>query len=226
MKCRFAPSPTGLLHVGNARSAVLNWAYAKKNNGIFILRIDDTDQTRSSKEFENKIKENLSWLGLDWNKTFNQSERSNLYNSNIEKLKIDGRLYPCFETAEELSLKKKSLLSSGKPPIYDRSALSISEDEINEKINSGFKPHWRFKLEDGIINWNDLIKDEVKFDSKYLSDPILIREDGSLLYHLPSVIDDIDEGITHIIRGEDHISNTAFHIQIFRALDALSLIHI
>ena len=112
MKCRFAPSPTGLLHVGNARSAVLNWAYAKKNNGIFILRIDDTDQTRSSKEFENKIKENLSWLGLDWNKTFNQSERSNLYNSNIEKLKIDGRLYPCFETAEELSLKKKSLLSS------------------------------------------------------------------------------------------------------------------
>ena len=220
MKCRFAPSPTGLLHVGNARSAVLNWAYAKKNNGNFILRIDDTDQTRSSKEFENKIKENLSWLGLDWNKTFNQSERSNLYNLNIEKLKIDGRLYPCFETAEELSLKKKSLLSSGKPPIYDRSALSLSKDEINEKINSGLKPHWRFKLEDGIINWNDLIKDHVKFDSKYLSDPILIREDGSLLYHLPSVIDDIDEGITHIIRGEDHISNTAFHIQIFRALDA------
>ena len=220
MKCRFAPSPTGLLHVGNARSAVLNWAYAKKNNGSFILRIDDTDQTRSSKEFENKIKENLSWLGLDWNKTFNQSERSNLYNSNIEKLKIDGRLYPCFETAEELSLKKKSLLSSGKPPIYDRSALSLSKDEINEKINSGLKPHWRFKLEDGIINWNDLIKDEVKFDSKYLSDPILIREDGSLLYHLPSVIDDIDEGITHIIRGEDHISNTAFHIQIFNALDS------
>ena len=220
MKCRFAPSPTGLLHVGNARSAVLNWAYAKKNNGIFILRIDDTDQTRSSKEFENKIKENLSWLGLDWNKTFNQSERSNLYNSNIEKLKIDGRLYPCFETAEELSLKKKSLLSSGKPPIYDRSALSLSKDEIKEKINSGLKPHWRFKLEDGIINWNDLIKDEVKFDSKYLSDPILIREDGSLLYHLPSVIDDIDEGITHIIRGEDHISNTAFHIQIFNALDS------
>ena len=139
MKCRFAPSPTGLLHVGNARSAVLNWAYAKKNNGSFILRIDDTDQTRSSKEFENKIKENLSWLGLDWNKTFNQSERTNLYNSNIEKLKNDGRLYPCFETAEELSLKKKSLLSSGKPPIYDRSSLSLSKDEINEKINSGLK---------------------------------------------------------------------------------------
>ena len=220
MKCRFAPSPTGLLHVGNARSAVLNWAFAKKNSGSFILRIDDTDQTRSSKEFENKIKENLSWLGLDWNKTFNQSERTNLYNSNIEKLKNDGRLYPCFETAEELSLKKKSLLSSGKPPIYDRSSLSLSKEEINEKINSGLKPHWRFRLEDGIIHWNDLIKDQVKFDSKYLSDPILIREDGSLLYHLPSVIDDIDEGITHIIRGEDHITNTAFHIQIFNALDA------
>ena len=220
MKCRFAPSPTGLLHVGNARSAVLNWAFAKKNNGSFILRIDDTDQTRSSKEFENKIKENLSWLGLDWNKTFNQSERTNLYNSNIEKLKNDGRLYPCFETAEELSLKKKSLLSSGKPPIYDRSSLSLSKEEINEKINSGLKPHWRFRLEDGIMHWNDLIKDQVKFDSKYLSDPILIREDGSLLYHLPSVIDDIDEGITHIIRGEDHITNTAFHIQIFNALDA------
>ena len=220
MKCRFAPSPTGLLHVGNARSAVLNWAFAKKNNGSFILRIDDTDQTRSSKEFENKIKENLSWLGLDWNKTFNQSERTNLYNSNIEKLKNDGRLYPCFETAEELSLKKKSLLSSGKPPIYDRSSLSLSKEEINKKINSGLKPHWRFRLEDGIIHWNDLIKDQVKFDSKYLSDPILIREDGSLLYHLPSVIDDIDEGITHIIRGEDHITNTAFHIQIFNALDA------
>ena len=220
MKCRFAPSPTGLLHVGNARSAVLNWAFAKKNNGSFILRIDDTDQTRSSKVFENKIKENLSWLGLDWNKTFNQSERTNLYNSNIEKLKNDGRLYPCFETAEELSLKKKSLLSSGKPPIYDRSSLSLSKEEINEKINSGLKPHWRFRLEDGIIHWNDLIKDQVKFDSKYLSDPILIREDGSLLYHLPSVIDDIDEGITHIIRGEDHITNTAFHIQIFNALDA------
>ena len=220
MKCRFAPSPTGLLHVGNARSAVLNWAFAKKNNGSFILRIDDTDQTRSSKEFENKIKENLSWLGLDWNKTFNQSERTNLYNSNIVRLKNDGRLYPCFETAEELSLKKKSLLSSGKPPIYDRSSLSLSKEEINEKINSGLKPHWRFRLEDGIIHWNDLIKDQVKFDSKYLSDPILIREDGSLLYHLPSVIDDIDEGITHIIRGEDHITNTAFHIQIFNALDA------
>ncbi len=220
MKCRFAPSPTGLLHVGNARSAVLNWAYCKKNNGDFVLRIDDTDQARSTKEFENKIKENLTWLGLNWDKTFNQSDRIDNYALNIEKLKKDRHLYPCFETPEELSLKKKSLLSAGKPPIYDRSSLLLSEQEIDKKLKSGQKPHWRFKLDKKIIEWNDLIRGVVKFDSKNLSDPILIREDGSLLYHLPSVIDDIEEEITHIIRGEDHISNTAFHIQIFQALKA------
>ena len=155
MKCRFAPSPTGLIHIGNARSAVLNWAYAKKNNGNFILRIDDTDQTRSTKEFENKIKENLSWLGIEWNNTFNQSERINLYKSKIDKLKNEGRLYPCFESAEELSLKKKSLLSSGKPPIYDRYALSLSKDDINKKIDLGLKPLWRFKLDENIIHSED-----------------------------------------------------------------------
>ena len=218
MKCRFAPSPTGLLHVGNVRSALLNWAYAKKNNGKFILRIDDTDQSRSTKEFENKIKENLTWLGVRWDNTFNQSDRIDNYKLKIEKLKNDGRLYPCFETSEELSLKKKSLLSSGKPPIYDRSSLLLKDEVIDQKIKSGQKPHWRFKLNDSIIEWHDLIKGKVKFDPKNLSDPILIREDGSLLYHLPSVIDDIEEGISHIIRGEDHISNTAFHIQIFQAL--------
>ena len=159
-------------------------------------------------------------MGLNWDKTFNQSDRLDNYNLKIEKLKKDGILYPCFETAEELSLKKKSLLSSGKPPLYDRSSLSLSENDINEKISSGLKPHWRFKLDDKLIKWNDLIKGEVIFDPKYLSDPILIREDGSLLYHLPSVIDDIEENISHIIRGEDHISNTAMHIQIFRALDS------
>ena len=222
MKCRFAPSPTGLLHVGNARSAVLNWAYCKKNNGSFILRIDDTDQSRSTKEFEKKIKENLTSLGLNWDKTFNQSDRIDNYILKIEKLKNDGRLYPCFETVEELSLKKKSLLSAGKPPIYDRFSLSLTNEEIDEKLKSGQKPHWRFKLDKKIIEWNDLIKGVVNFDSKNLSDPILIREDGSLLYHLPSVIDDIEEEISHIIRGEDHISNTAFHIQIFHALEASS----
>ena len=220
MRSRFAPSPTGLIHVGNARSAVLNWAYVKKNKGKFILRIDDTDILRSKKEFEIKIKENLNWLGIEWDETFNQSSRQKIYQENIKKLKELGRLYPCFETEEELALKKKALLSSGKPPIYDRSSLNLTSEELNKNLEQGKKPHWRFKLEDKIISWVDLIKGKVFFDSKNLSDPILIREDGSFLYHLPSVIDDIEEDITHIIRGEDHISNTAFHIQIFRALDA------
>ena len=218
MRSRFAPSPTGLIHVGNARSAVLNWAYVKKNKGKFILRIDDTDILRSKKEFEIKIKENLNWLGIEWDETFNQSSRQKIYQENIKKLKELGRLYPCFETEEELALKKKALLSSGKPPIYDRSSLNLTSEELNKNLEQGKKPHWRFKLEDKIISWVDLIKGEVFFDSKNLSDPVLIREDGSLLYHLPSVIDDITENITDIIRGEDHISNTAYHIQIFKAL--------
>ena len=220
MRLRFAPSPTGFMHVGNARSAVLNWAYAKKNKGEFILRIDDTDKIRSKKDYEKSIKENLCWLGLDWNKTFNQSSKYENYEINILKLKESGRIYPCFETEEELSLKRKSLLSSGKPPIYDRSSLKLTKKDIEKNLNEGKKPHWRFKLVDEIISWQDLIKRKVSFDSKNLSDPILIREDGSLLYHLPSVIDDIDEKITNIIRGEDHISNTAFHIQLFKSLNA------
>ena len=220
MRLRFAPSPTGFMHVGNARSAVLNWAYAKKNKGEFILRIDDTDKIRSKKDYEKNIKENLRWLGLDWDKTFNQSSKYENYEINILKLKESGRIYPCFETEEELSLKRKSLLSSGKPPIYDRSSLKLTKKDIEKNLNEGKKPHWRFKLVDEIISWQDLIKGKVSFDSKNLSDPILIREDGSLLYHLPSVIDDIDEKITNIIRGEDHISNTAFHIQLFKSLNA------
>ena len=218
IRSRFAPSPTGLLHIGNARSAALNWAYIKNKGGEFVLRIDDTDTERSKKSFESQIKEDLTWLGITWDKTFNQSDRKDVYYKKIQYLKDKKRIYPCFETPEELSLKKKSLLSSGKPPIYDRSALKLSSDEISLKIKSGIKPHWRFKLEDKEILWNDLIKGTVKFNTKNLSDPILIREDGSLLYHLPSVIDDIEEDITDIIRGEDHITNTAYHIQIFDAL--------
>ena len=220
MRLKFAPSPTGFMHVGNARSAVLNWAFAKKNKGKFILRIDDTDKIRSKKDYETNIKENLRWLGLDWDKTFNQSSKFENYEINILKLKESGRIYPCFETEEELSLKRKSLLSSGKPPIYDRSSLKLTKKDIEKNLNEGKKPHWRFKLVDEIISWEDLIKGKVSFNSKNLSDPILIREDGSLLYHLPSVIDDIDEKITNIIRGEDHISNTAFHIQLFKSLNA------
>ena len=217
---RFAPSPTGLIHIGNARSAVLNWAYINNKKGNFILRIDDTDLERSKKEYEEKIKRDLSWLGISWNKSFNQSDRKKIYDQSIEKLKKDNRLYPCFESQEELSLKKKSQLTSGKPPIYDRSSLDLTEIEIKNLLQSGKKPHWRFKLENKTIEWNDLIKGKVSFESKNLSDPVLIREDETLLYHLPSVIDDIEEGVSEIIRGEDHISNTAFHIQIFEALNS------
>jgi len=220
LRSRFAPSPTGLLHIGNARSAILNWVYIKNKGGEFILRIDDTDKERSKKEYENNIKQDLSWLGISWDKTFNQSDRQNIYDKRIQELKDKKRIYPCFESPEELALKKKSQLTSGRPPIYDRSSLKLTDKEIKELLKSGKKPHWRFKLDDTKIQWNDLIKGNVAFESKNLSDPVLIREDGSLLYHLPSVIDDIEEGITNIIRGEDHITNTAFHIQIFKALDS------
>ena len=219
-KSRFAPSPTGLIHIGNARSAVLNWAHIKNKGGEFILRIDDTDTQRSKKEYEVVIKNNLRWLGITWSKTFNQSKRTKIYLEKIEELKQKKRIYPCFETSEELSLKRKSLLTSGKPPIYDRSALHLTDEQINKNINQGKKPHWRFQLENKVIEWNDLIKGTVSFDSKNLSDPILIREDNSLLYHLPSVVDDVEESITDVIRGEDHITNTVFHIQIFEALKA------
>ncbi len=219
-KARFAPSPTGLLHIGNARSALINWAFIKNKGGEFLLRIDDTDKTRSKKEYEKSIKDDLSWLGINWSKTFNQSERIELYKKIILELKEKKLIYPCFETEEELSLKRKSLLSMGKPPIYDRSSLNLSKEKIELLLNQGKKPHWRFKLINEKIEWNDLIKGTISFDSKNISDPILIRGDGSLLYHLPSVIDDIEEDITDIIRGEDHISNTAYHIQIFKSLNA------
>ena len=157
---------------------------------------------------------------MNWSYTFNQSSRKNIYNEKIQILKQKKRLYPCFETEEELALKKKSLLSSGKPPIYDRSSLNLSDEEVEKKIESGIQPHWRFKLDHENIGWKDIIKGDVSFDAKNLSDPVLIRADGTLLYHLPSVIDDIEEKITHIIRGEDHIANTAYHIQIFKALES------
>ena len=219
-RARFAPSPSGSLHVGNARSAVLNFIYINKLGGEFILRIDDTDKDRSKKIYEDKIKNDLKWLGLVWSKTFNQSERQKIYDVKILDLKKQKRIYPCFETPEELILKKKSQLTSGKPPIYDRSALNLSDENIKKLIEQGKKPHWRFKLENKKIQWKDIIKGKVTFDAKNLSDPVLIREDNTLLYHLPSVIDDIEEEITDIIRGEDHITNTAFHIQLFEALNS------
>ena len=215
---RFAPSPTGNLHIGSVRSAILNWIYSIKFNGDFVLRIDDTDVERCKNEFVESIKNDLKWLGINWSSTFKQSERLSIYEKNINFLKENNRIYECFESSEELSLKRKSLLSSGKPPIYDRSALKLTKMEKEELKAKGKKSHWRFFLEDEKISWDDLIRKEVIFEQHNLSDPVIIREDGTLLYHLPSVVDDIDSKITNIIRGEDHVTNTAFHIQLFKAL--------
>lgn len=217
---RYAPSPTGFLHVGHARAAIMNWLYARKNNGEFILRIDDTDLERTKKEYIDSLKIDLKWLGLDWDKTFTQSSRMQRYSDIKEQLLKSGRLYQCFETEEELGYKRKLQLSSGKPPIYDRTALKLSQDQINNYLNSGRKPHYRFLLDDKVVSWKDMIKDEVKYDCTNLSDPVIIRENGSMTYMLCSVIDDVDYSITNIIRGEDHLTNTAVQIQMFEALKA------
>ncbi|MEM7680165.1 MAG: glutamate--tRNA ligase [Pseudomonadota bacterium] len=218
VKVRFAPSPTGFLHIGNARTALLTWLFARKNDGHFLLRIDDTDRERSRDECEVDIQDSLTWLGLNWDDKSNQKDRMDRYEAVIEQLKGDERLYACYETPEELSLKRKSQLSRGKPPIYDRAALELSADEIAKYEAEGRKPHWRFKLLDAPIEWNDHIRGPVKFEGADLSDPVVLREDGSPLYHLCSVIDDIDFEITHVIRGEDHVSNTATHVQMFEAI--------
>ncbi|MGI4776399.1 MAG: glutamate--tRNA ligase, partial [Janthinobacterium lividum] len=217
---RFAPSPTGLLHVGNARTAIINWLYAKKYKGECILRFDDTDIARSSEEYKQGILRDLAWLGLDFDQTFNQLSRIKLYDE-IKKILIEnGRLYPCFETEEELQVKRKIQLSNGLPPIYDRAALKLNSENIANYLASGKKPHYRFLIKFGEISWLDLVKGEVKYLGEHLSDPIVIREDGSMTYMLCSVIDDIDYKISHIIRGEDHVSNTAVQVQMFEALGA------
>jgi len=216
---RFAPSPTGLLHVGNIRTALIDWLFTRKHHGKFILRIDDTDLQRSSVEFENQLKEDLKWLGLTWDYTFNQKDRVAKYDEITKQLIKTGRLYPCYETKEDLDLKRKIQLSQGKPPIYDRASLNLSHDQIKQYESEGRKPHYRFKLNNGTISWNDLIREKVSFESNVMSDPILIREDGTWTYMLCSAIDDIDFNITHVIRGEDHITNTAINIQIFEALE-------
>lgn len=220
VKVRFAPSPTGMLHVGNARTALITWLFCRNQGGSFLLRIDDTDRERSKTEYEEAIEDSLTWLGLNWDEKANQKDRMARYEEQIEFLKENGRLYACYETPEELSLKRKSQLSRGKPPIYDRAALELTADEVAKYEAEGRSPHWRFKLNHTPIEWNDHIRGEVKFNGGDLSDPVVLREDGSPLYHLCSVIDDIDFGITHVIRGEDHVSNTATHVQMFEALGA------
>ncbi len=218
VRVRFAPSPTGLMHIGNARTAIICWLMKEHSKGWFLLRIDDTDLERSKDELTEAIKQDLTWLGIKWDALDHQKFRMDRYHGFIEQLKKDGRLYACYETPEELGLKRKTQLSRGVPPVYDRAGLTLTQEQHDKYAAEGRKPHWRFKLEHKPIIWNDLIRGEVKFDGALMSDPVLIREDGSPLYHLCSVIDDIDFDITHVVRGEDHVSNTASHIQMIEAL--------
>lgn len=219
---RFAPSPTGKLHVGNVRTALTNWLFAHERNGRFILRVDDTDLERSTKENEAGLKEDLKWLGLKWADTFNQSDRFDKYDAAADKLRELGLLYACYETAEELERKRKIALSRGRPPVYDRAALDLTEEDKAKLEAEGRNPHWRFKLSGDRVEWTDLVRGPQSIDTSSLSDPILIRGDGSYLYTLPSVVDDIEYGISHVVRGEDHVTNSGAQIEIFRALGGTS----
>jgi len=211
---RFAPSPTGRLHVGNIRTALHNFLFARKHGGTFILRIDDTDRERSTADYDEAIRDDLDWLGLEPDQILRQSERFNLYEREFERLREAGRVYACYETPEELDLRRKVLLGRGLPPVYERKLADAP-------VPDGVAPHWRFRLDhDAPIAWTDLIRGEQHFDPKLISDPVVRRADGSWLYLLPSVIDDIDLGITHIVRGEDHVSNSAVQVQMFAALGA------
>ena len=220
IKVRFAPSPTGYMHIGNTRTAVFNWLLARKLGGKFMLRIDDTDVLRSKKEYEDALRDVLQWLGLNWEEEARQSARLDRYREVVAKLQAEGRIYACYETAEELEVMRKRLMNRGLPPIYDRGALNLTKEQIAAYEAEGRRPHYRFKLVPGVIEWHDLVRGHCRYDAANLADPVIIREDGSFLYHLPSVIDDADFGITHIIRGEDHVTNTALQIQMFEALGA------
>ena len=215
---RFAPSPTGRLHVGNGRIAVVNWLFARQQGGRFLLRLDDTDAERSTAAFAAGIETDLAWLGLAWDSFARQSDRLAHYTNAAERLKASGRLYPCYETPEELGLKRKAQLAAGRPPRYDRAALRLSADERRALEGAGRRPHWRFRLEDRDVAWADLVRGEQHYAALHLSDPVLLREDGRPLYTLSSTVDDLELGITHVIRGEDHVANTAVQIELFEAL--------
>ena len=218
IKVRFAPSPTGFMHIGNTRTALFNWLLAKKLGGKFMLRIDDTDRLRSKKEYEDAMRESLVWLGFKWSEEARQSARFDRYNEVKEKLMAEGRIYACYETPEELEIKRKRAMAKGLAPVYDRQALHYTAEDLAKFKAEGRKPHYRFKLLDGVIEWDDIVRGHCRYEAEKLSDPIIIREDGSYLYHLPSCIDDSDFGITHIVRGEDHTTNTASQIQMFEAI--------
>ena len=215
---RFAPSPTGRIHIGNARPALMNYLFARRHHGQFILRYDDTDLERSKAEYAEAIAIDLAWLGIYPDIVVHQSQRFALYDQAAAALRAAGRLYPCYETAEELDRKRKRQQARGLPPIYDRAALELSPEDIARFEAAGRRPHWRFKLDQVVVRWNDLIRGDSHIDCASLSDPILVREDQSYLYTLPSVVDDLDLKVSHIIRGEDHVTNTAVQIQLFEAL--------
>lgn len=227
---RFAPSPTGNIHIGNARTALFNWLYARKHAGRFILRFDDTDVSRSRQEYADQIQKDLHWLGVAPDVTVHQSARFDTYAAAVERLKEKGLLYPCYETADELERRRKLRLTRRLAPIYGREALKLTDDERKALEADGRKPHWRFLLPNHAgdpfetarteVVWDDLIRGPQTVDLASLSDPVLVREDGSYLYTLPSVVDDIELGVTHVIRGDDHVTNTGAQIAIFRALDA------
>ncbi len=221
IRTRFAPSPTGLLHVGNIRTALHNWLWAAKHGGEFWLRIDDTDPERSEERFVDAIRADLGWLGLNPHGQERQSERFALYEARFEALKTAGRVYPAYETQAELDLKRKIAAGRNLPPLYDRAALALSDADRARLESEGIAPHWRFKLDhETPIEWDDLIRGPQRFDAKTMSDPVIRRADGSWLYMLPSAIDDAEMGITHVVRGEDHVSNTALQLQMFDAMGA------
>src|SRR5260370_20168499 len=215
---RFAPSPTGLIHIGNARTALLNWLYARRLGGTFILRFDDTDLERSKAEYSAAIERDLDWLGIAPDSVRRQSDRMAAYEEAAGRLKAQGLLYPAYETAEELDRRRKRQQALGRPPIYDRAALRLSAEERAALEAEGRRPHLRFRLPATTVHSADMVRGASHIDCSSLSHPVLVREDGSYLYTLPSVVDDIDLGVTHVIRGEDHVTNTAAQLQTFEAL--------
>ena len=218
IRTRFAPSPTGLLHVGNARAALFCFLFARKHDGQFVLRLDDTDRERSTQAFADAIQADLDWLGLKWDETARQSDRFERYDAVFETLVAQGHVYACYETPEELERKRKRQLARGKPPVYDRAGLALSADEKAALEAEGRSAHWRFKLSGNQVTWRDLVRGEQKIDTASVSDPVIRRADGSWLYTLPSVVDDLDINISHVIRGEDHVTNTAAQVELITAL--------
>jgi glutamyl-tRNA synthetase len=217
-KARFAPSPTGFLHVGNARVAIVNYLFAKKNNGSFLLRIDDTDLIRSQKKYEDSIFEDLFWLGIKYDNSFKQSEKVEHYKEILNQLIKNETVYKCYETPEELEYKRKMALLKGLPPVYDRASLHLSSVEKQKLETEGIQYYWRFRLPNETISWNDIILGEISYDLQHISDPVIMKADGTFLYTFTSVIDDLDSGISHIIRGQDHVTNTAAQIAMFKAM--------